>query len=211
MCSSNNPGNYSGALFVKHDAFRQFEKKVSKKFDPLRELVVLLQRAHAGEQAAANAYHGHARSVRSSIEKAEIKNIEKEELEHRRQLGVFLASLGSAPDKAREFRMNLIGKIISMLCMIGGWFIPMYGAGKLERENIVEYEIAARWAKLAGRQDLVAFFLNFAEIEWDHELYFRQKVKSHWLSKFFCWSEPQSREHIRDSFNQWSAQFFPFA
>ncbi len=39
-----------------------------------------------------------------------------------------------------------IGTVIGILCRVGGWFVPMYGAGMLERPNIAEYEVAARHA-----------------------------------------------------------------
>ena len=46
--------------------------------------------------------------------------------------------------------MYLVGTTIALLCFVGGFFVPMYGAGVIERRNIREYEDAARLAELAG-------------------------------------------------------------
>ena len=107
------------------------------------ELIELLRLAHAGELAAAHAYNGHWRSVRDGAERVEIRRIELEELDHRRCVRAMLAALGAAPDRLRELRLWLVGRTIGLLCLIGGWFVPMYGAGKLESGNIGEYEEAA--------------------------------------------------------------------
>ena len=76
--------------------------------------------------------------------------------------------------------------------------MSMYGAGKLERGNIVEYEIAARYAVDCGYQQFVESLLEMAEIEWDHELYFRKKSEeSRWSKYIRVWSEPPPRKSIR--------------
>ena len=51
----------------------------------------------------------------------------------------------------------------------------MYGAGRLERGNIVEYEEAAEFARACGREDFIDCLLTMAEVEWEHELYFRDE------------------------------------
>lgn len=166
-------------------------------------LVRLLQRAHAGELAAIYAYRGHAKSVRSPTEKGEIRRIEEQEDDHRTRVGRLLARLGDAPDVALERRFLRIGKTIGLLCRVGGWFVPMYGAGRLERGNIVEYEDAARLAHSAGRAEFVDDLLEMAEVEWDHEQYFRTRVLGHWLHRVFpMWSEPPPREEIRAAFER---------
>ena len=81
--------------------------------------------------------------------------------------------------------------------------MPMYGAGRLEWQNIVEYERAARLALLAGKEAWVDELLRYAEVEWDHELYFRQKAESHWASRLIpLWPKPAPRERIRESFEE---------
>lgn len=164
-------------------------------------LIELLQHAYSGELAAALAYNGHWKSVRGESERDEIRKIETDELRHRALVGKILNDLGSQPDNRRERRMQRIGKIIGALCHVSGWFFPMYGAGRLERKNIGEYEIAARLAREAGLEEHVDNLLEMAEVEWDHEQYFRGKVLSHWLSRVFpIWSEPGGRSYIREAF-----------
>ena len=84
----------------------------------------------------------------------------------------------SSPRAARP----AIGRTLSALCHVSGWLIPMYGAGRLERRNIGEYEDAARLALAADRADLVDCLLSMAEVEWDHEQYFRSCVLRHRLA-----------------------------
>jgi len=88
-------------------------------------LVAVLQLAYSGELAAAHAYAGHRDSVRDSAEKAEIEVIRLQELDHRERVGAMLARLGGGPDPRQEKTMALIGRTISFLCRIGGWFVPM--------------------------------------------------------------------------------------
>lgn len=166
-------------------------------------LIKLLQDAHAGEMAASLAYLGHAHSlfVTDKNEKLEILKIQKEELHHRERLREFLHHLGSKPRLAREILMRAIGAAIAVFSYFGIWLIPMYGAGRLERSNIGEYEVAARLARLSGETAIVDELLSFAEIEWDHEFYFRKKVMSHSLARWIpLWSLPKNRDEIRKSF-----------
>src|SRR5882724_4471522 len=102
----------------------------------LRELILLLQVAYSGELGAARAYVGHHASVRRPDDRAGLKKILRDEVHHRWCLKKMLDALGSAPDARRERKMDRVGKTISTLCLIGGWFVPMYGAGKLESQNI---------------------------------------------------------------------------
>lgn len=165
-----------------------------------RRLVVALQGAFSGELAASIAYAGHARSVRDGREREEILAIRAEELVHRQRVGRMLAELGVTPAARRERVMRWIGRAISALCRVGGWFVPMYGAGRLERGNIGEYERAARLACAAGRNEFVDELLEMAEVEWDHERYFRAKVASHWMWRFWPkWAPPPPRGTIRSS------------
>ena len=40
-----------------------------------------------------------------------------------------------------------------------------------------------------------------AEVEWEHEHYFRTQVSGHWfLNLFKVWPEPPAKEEIRSSF-----------
>jgi rubrerythrin len=167
----------------------------------LRSLIALLQLAYSGERAAAFAYQGHAASVKEAEERAHIRKIEDEELRHRALVGGMLRDLGSGPRRWLEIRATMIGKTLSALCHVSGWFAPMYGAGKLERRNIVEYETAARHARDCGHDEIVECLLEMAEIEWEHEHYFRQKVLSHrWSRRVRVWPAPPPKEAIRRTF-----------
>ena len=97
--------------------------------------------------------------------------------------------------------MNAVGRLISLFCQVGGWFFPMYGAARLEAQNIREYELAARLAEAAGLRDFVEPLLEMAEVEWDHELYFRSKAMQHPLWRLMPkWSPTLPRCEIRTSF-----------
>ena len=163
----------------------------------------LLCLAYSGELAAALAYRGHSRSVRSVEEQARIQQIENEEWQHRSLLREMLKQVGSAPNRFREFRAWCIGHLLSMFCHCCGGFLPMYAAGKLESRNIREYEIAARLAFLAGYSEFVECLLTMAEVEWAHEDYFRSRVIRHCFVRFLpLWQRPLPKEHIRSSFMQ---------
>lgn len=166
-----------------------------------RALVEILRGAHAGELAAALAYDGHRRSLQAPREIAEVRGIELDEKRHRTRVREMLMELGERPDPWRERSMFVIGTVIGWLCRIGGWFVPMYGAGRLERGNVREYEDAARYAVLAGLPHLAPDLLHMAEVEWDHERYFRSKVEDHWLGGLVpLWEAPPPRATIRRSF-----------
>lgn len=161
-------------------------------------LVRILQHAYSGERAAAYAYRGHWRSVSDPAERARIRQIEDEEWHHREQVGRLLRALGAAPQRSREVRAAVTGRTLQALCHVVGWFAPMYGAGRLERRNIVEYEDAARDAISCGRAEFVDCLLEMAEVEWEHEAYFRSKVTGHFLTRLLgVWSPPPAKESIR--------------
>jgi rubrerythrin len=162
------------------------------------ELIALLRLAYSGELAAAHAYRGHAASVSDAEERERIRLIEGEEWHHRRRVGEMLADLGARPGRAREMRANVIGRCLGFACRVSGWFAPMYGAGKLESRNVREYETAARLARDAGCERFVDDLLAMAEVEWEHERYFREKTESHALARWVrLWPAPPPRASIR--------------
>lgn len=164
-------------------------------------LIALLQLAYSGEQAAAYAYRGHWKSVRDAGESERIRTIEAEEWRHRELVGEMLSDLGGTPDRWREMRTAVIGRALGVLCHITGWLAPMYGAGKLESRNIREYEAAARLARDAGRDDLVDCLLEMAEVEWEHEAYFRERVIANRIGRRLpLWPSPPPKSDIRGSF-----------
>jgi rubrerythrin len=169
--------------------------------DNKAKLIAVLQLAYSGERAAGYAYRGHWHSVRDLSERERIKTIEEEEWHHRRLVGEMLDSLGAKPNPVREIRATIIGRVLGLGCHLIGWFAPMYGAGKLESRNIVEYETAARYARGCGRDDLIDCLLTMAEVEWEHEHYFRTRVAGHLLTRILkLWPEPPPKNQIRSSF-----------
>lgn len=146
-------------------------------------LIRQLRMAHAGERAAADAYAGHWRSVRAPDERETIARIEQEERAHRVRVGAMLVELGAGPAPLRELIFAVVGRILGALCHVTGWFCPMYGAGWIEGRNVQEYVDAAVFARSADRPDLAEELLGMAEVEWDHEAWFRAKAAGHWLAR----------------------------
>jgi hypothetical protein len=114
-----------------------------------------------------------------------------------------LEELGFRPSGLRELRAVVIGRTLGMLCHMAGRLLPMYGAGKLESRNIREYELAARFAARSGHAEYVECLLTMAEVEWEHEKYFRGSVESHrWSSRIRMWPRPDPKETIRAKFKR---------
>jgi len=79
----------------------------------------------------------------------------------------------------------------------------MYGAGRLESRNIREYETAARFARDCGCEEFTDCLLTMAEVEWEHETYFRSRVLAHSLGRrLSLWPPPPPKETIRESFKK---------
>lgn len=134
-------------------------------------------------------------------------DIEDEEWHHRELVGEMLESLGAQPSRQREIRALIIGRALGFLCHVMGWLAPMYGAGRLESRNIREYETAARYARDCGREDFIDCLLTMAEVEWEHEYYFRSRVLLHSLGRRLkLWPSPPPKETIRESFAEESEQ-----
>lgn len=175
------------------------------------QLTFLLQLAYSGELAATRAYLGHQRSLRDAQERRELGTIVRDEVRHRHCLLDQLAELGAGPVPFRERKMERVGRSIATFCRVGGWFFPMYGAGRLEAQNVREYEAAARLALVARLGHFIDSLLDMAEVEWDHEHYFRTKASSHPFWRIVPqWPAPPPREHIRASFEEFErARDFP--
>ena len=170
--------------------------------DARQRLIDLLTRAYSGELAAALAYRGHAASVGSDPAAAEIRRIEMEELDHRRRVGLMLGALGAQPDPARERRAKVVGTLLGAGCRVAGRFLPMYGAGRLESGNIREYEAAACEAWTMGRTSFADELLAMAEVEWEHERFFRTEAACDALwAHVPRWPIPPPRELIRSCFD----------
>ena len=137
-----------------------------------QRLIRLLQLAYSGEKAAALAYQGHSRASRDPEEKAMIAKIERDEWIHREKVGRLLGELGARPLTSREVRSSLVGHALSFLCRFTGWFLPMYFAGKLETQNVCQYDKAAEYAAAIGRGDFLPDLMEMAAVEIEHEKFF---------------------------------------
>lgn len=167
------------------------------------KLVSLLQLAHAGERAAAYAYAGHWRSVRQAADRVIIRGIEADEWDHRGRVMRILAELGARPARTRELRMVAIGRTVAALCFLSGRFVPMYGAGMIERSNVHEYVDAANLAAASGLPEFVDELLDMAQVEWDHERYFRSQVTGRWQLRLLpLWPALGPREELRTGVTQ---------
>jgi rubrerythrin len=174
--------------------------------DNRQKLIGILQLAYSGELAAAYAYRGHWKSVSDVAERTAIRNIEEDEWRHRQLVGDMLAKLQAGPDNFRETRATVIGRTLGVLCHVTGWLLPMYGAGKLESRNVREYETAARHARDCGCLEFIDCLMEMAEVEWEHELYFRARVVSHRLGRRLpLWPRPPAKESIRMSYESESS------
>ena len=166
-----------------------------------QKLIAILQLAYSGELAAAYAYRGHWHSVRRQDEREAIHTVEEDEWRHRKVIGEMLGQLGASPKSHREVRATIVGRTLGVLCHVMGWLVPMYGAGKLESRNVREYETAARYARDCGQLGFVECLLEMAEVEWDHEHYFRSCVLKHALGRRLpLWPAPPPKETIRRSY-----------
>ena len=60
---------------------------------------------------------------------------------------------------------------------------------------------AARYAARSGHLEIIDCLLTMAEVEWEHEKYFRLQVEKHYFSRYFrLWPSLPPKETIRNSF-----------
>lgn len=160
--------------------------------DARRNLIRILQNAHAGELAAAYAYRGHWKSLKESAEKEHIKKIEAEEWAHRANVRKWLAHLGAKPNAVREKIFWTIGRWLGATCYVSGWFFPMYFAGRLESQNVQEYVEAAKFAAELEMPECFDEMIEMSLTEGEHEIFFSQAVAGHRLlpltKTIFKWS-----------------------
>ncbi|MBX9687014.1 MAG: hypothetical protein K2X27_09945 [Candidatus Obscuribacterales bacterium] len=160
------------------------------------KLIHILQMAYSGEKAAAFAYAGHWRAAWKKEERIGIAKIEQDEWDHRAIIGKMLKEMGAAPSAWRDLMMGTIGSVIFLACFISGWFFPMYFAGRLEHANVHEYLDAAEHAGALGLFEYEKELLRLSDVELEHESYFKERVRGHWLTplmkQIFDWGpEPQ--------------------
>lgn len=159
-------------------------------------LVRILQDAHAGELAAAYAYQGHSRSLwRHPAARAEVERIEAAEWHHRRLVAALLVTLDARPRRRREWLMAATGRFFGGLCFLGGWFGPMYAAGRLEWMNVGQYEAAHDAAEQLGLVDAANELAAMTAEEERHERWFGDQCRDHWMlplaARLFRWRPPE--------------------
>ncbi|MBL8193083.1 MAG: ferritin-like domain-containing protein [Blastocatellia bacterium] len=164
--------------------------------DSQNYLVEILLNAYSGELAAALAYKGHWKSLKNSVEIAKIQQIENEEWKHRHNVGLMLIYFGEKPNKFKEVKCWFIGTVIGIGCHLIGWFLPMYFAGKLESNNTMEYENAAKYAHDLNLIDFENELILMSVVEKEHELFFLHTVSNHKylpiMKKIFHWGSPNA-------------------
>jgi rubrerythrin len=149
------------------------------------KLVRLLQKAYSAEKAAAFAYIGHGKAVKSKEEKIAIAQIEQDEWEHRRTVLLLMTAYGIPISKSYELRFYIIGKIIGASCFVIGWFMPHFFAGRLESGNVCEYFIMMHHFHALGIADHDEILYEMGIKEKEHEVYFLTQIKSSKLLPFF--------------------------
>jgi rubrerythrin len=167
---------------------------------PHTGLVDLLKRAYSAEKAASFAYQGHAGSVKNAEEKKAIKQIERDEWNHRREVFAIMAAYDVLPSKYYELRFHVIGKIISASCYVIGWFMPFYFAGRLESGNVCEYFRMKQYFNSLGIHEHDKILYEMGMKEKEHEVYFLEKIKANKLlpffEKYFGWGNRESFNNI---------------
>jgi len=141
----------------------------------MSRLVTILQKAHAGENAAYLAYEGHWRSLSKKNPSAAetIKDIQKDEWFHRQSVGFMLIELDARPSPAREALMWLIGKTTSALCYVSGNWASAVGAEMIEKIGSVSYWEAAELARDEGYPAMATYLEEMARTEEEHETFFK--------------------------------------
>ena len=90
--------------------------------------------------------------------------------------------------------MGFIGRSAGLGCYVSGWFLPMYFAGKLENDNVREYDTAALHAEAIGMDEFTPDLKKMSRTEVEHELFFSGKARGHKLLpivQFFIRWDPE--------------------
>lgn len=107
---------------------------------------------------------------------------------------MILDVLGARPRQPREVLMGSIGRFFGTLCYVGGWFGPMYAAGRLEAMNVGQYEAARDLAGELGWGAAAACLQQMTIEEARHEQWFGVRCRGHRLLPFavrlFGWRPP---------------------
>jgi rubrerythrin len=164
------------------------------------KLVKLPRMAYSAEKAAALAYVGHAGSVRDTIEKVAIKQIEDDEWEHRATVLSIMQQYDIPVSRYNEVKYYIIGKFIGFCCYVIGWFMPYFFAGRLESGNVCEYFLMMHYFNELEitEHDDVLYEMGIKEKE--HEVYFQKSLEGNrWLPMFeriFGWGKNSSYNDV---------------
>lgn len=142
------------------------------------KFIKMLQHAHAGELAAYYAYQGHWESLKNPKERAMVKWIQEEELEHVKEIEKMLYLMKAQPSKYRDFIFTVIGKTLSKLCKVTGYFMPMVGALLIEKIGVANYKEMIKVACKLHLFPFVKTLHSMWQTEIEHEEYFKSKTLS---------------------------------
>ncbi|MEO0510882.1 MAG: hypothetical protein AAF065_13600 [Verrucomicrobiota bacterium] len=160
------------------------------------ELVKSLQLAYSAEKAAAFAYIGHTASLKTEAERAPIREIEKDEWAHRREVKQIMDRYEIPVNRFLELKYHLIGRLIGFSCHVIGRFMPYFFAGRLESGNVCEYIVMLRHFRELGITEHDATLYEMGIKEKAHEVYFQEEIaEARWLpyfEKIFNWGAKES-------------------
>lgn len=151
-----------------------------------QKLIVLLQKAYSGEMAAALAYNGHWKSLKTESEIQIVKKIENDEWMHRKRIGEMIFELNAEPLFWREKILWLIGRGIGIICHFCGRFCAAFFAGILESKNVDQYAQALDYSKEIGLECYFEDFIEMRKVEAEHEFILREMIKNNWFFPLFA-------------------------
>jgi hypothetical protein len=156
-------------------------------------LVDLLQRAYSAEMAAANAYIGHAHSLKNRAAKDAVRQIEIDEWNHRAHVLTIMRQYGVPVSRWYEIWYFLVGHVIAGSCHVIGWFMPYFFAGKLESGNVCEYIVMMRYFHELGIHEHDDCLYEMGLKEKEHEVYFLSQIRPSpllpYFERVFAWGE----------------------
>jgi hypothetical protein len=159
-------------------------------------LVDSLRKAYSAERAAAFAYIGHANSLKDSIEKAAVSQIETDEWSHRRDVLTLMHQYEIPVSLYYELKYYAIGKVISFSCHVIGWFMPYYFAGRLESGNVCEYFVMMQYFNDLNISEHDEMLYEMGIKEKEHEVYFLERIQQSRLlpafERLFNWGKHRS-------------------
>jgi rubrerythrin len=140
------------------------------------QLIKMLQKAHAGEIAAFHAYQGHWKALPPGEHRAKIQEIQKDEEEHRKIVRKLLTYFDSKPSFARDLSFLICGHILSALCYVTGWLLPMKGALFIEKIGAASYWEMMELAIIGGYPEIAMILLCLAKKEEEHKEFFEKLI-----------------------------------